>query len=315
MNTATDAVPDSPLGAQPTAAQSRATRPFYWSVRRELWENRSIYIAPVIVGCLGFVGFIISAIGLPERRRALLLLDPAQQRARIEMPYDAVAMMLMFTSFIVGVFYCLDALHGERRDRSILFWKSLPVSDLTTVLSKISIPLVVLPLITFVVVVVTQTLMWLWTAMLLLANDLPLTNSSQLPLLQGWLVLLYGLVVIKLWHAPIYAWLLLVSAWARRATFLWAVLPLSIAAVERIAFQTSYVGEFFSNRLSGGIEKAFKFKLQAAAAPHRHAMPTVDITDLTPLNYLSSAGLWLGLLAAAALLFAAMHLRRSRGPL
>ena len=51
----------------------------------------------------------------------------------------------MFTTFIVGVFYCLDALHGERRDRSILFWKSLPVSDLTTVLSKASIPLVVLP--------------------------------------------------------------------------------------------------------------------------------------------------------------------------
>ncbi len=81
-------------------------------------------------------GASISAIGLAARRRAVLLLDPATQRADIEQPYDIVAMMLMFTAFLVGVFYCLDALHGERRDRSILFWKSLPVSDFTTVLSK-----------------------------------------------------------------------------------------------------------------------------------------------------------------------------------
>ena len=54
---------------------------------------------------------------------------------------------IMFATFLVGIFYCLDALHGERRDRSILFWKSLPVSDLTTVLSKASIPFAVLPLI------------------------------------------------------------------------------------------------------------------------------------------------------------------------
>ena len=57
----------------------------------------------------------------------------------------------MGTAFIVGIFYSLDALHGERRDRSILFWKSMPVSDLTTVLSKASIPLVVLPLLSFAI--------------------------------------------------------------------------------------------------------------------------------------------------------------------
>ena len=98
-------------------------------------------------------GFAISTIGLAGRRRAvLLLLNPALQRARIEEPYDLAAMMMIFTVFIVGVFYCLDALHGERRDRSILFWKSLPVSDLTTVLSKVTIPLVILPLVAFAMV-------------------------------------------------------------------------------------------------------------------------------------------------------------------
>lgn len=311
MTTTVNALPESSLPSRPTAAATNpAIRPFYWSVRRELWENRSIYIAPIAAGCLGFFGFIMSTIGLPERRRAVLLLnDVALQRARIEWPYDMVAMMLMFTSFIVGVFYSLDALHGERRDRSILFWKSLPVSDLTTVLSKLTIPLAVLPLLTFAVIVVTQTLMWIWTAMLLLANGLPLPTSAQLPLFQSWLVLLYGLVAIKLWHAPIYAWLLLVSGWARRATFLWAVLPvLAVAALEAMAFQTRKFLDFIGYRLAGGMSHAFAFNPQ-----EKH--PTVDLHQLTPGNYLTTPGLWLGLVFAAAVIAGVVHLRRSRGPL
>ena len=126
-----------------------ATKPFYWSVWRELWENRSIYVAPSIVAAIILFGSFVASFHLPERRQNALLLDPERQRAAIELPYDIVAMMLIFTAFIVGVFYCLDALHGERRDRSILFWKSLPVSDLTTVLSKAIIPLAVLPVIAF----------------------------------------------------------------------------------------------------------------------------------------------------------------------
>src|SRR5213080_2853925 len=145
MNNPSNAVPELPNESQgfAPAAMSPTTRPFYWSVWRELWENRSIYIAPLIVAVVQVFGFAISTIGLAERRRAVLLLDdPAKQRAAIEATYDAAAMMMIFVVFIVGVFYCLDALHGERRDRSILFWKSLPVSDLTTVLSKVTIPLV-----------------------------------------------------------------------------------------------------------------------------------------------------------------------------
>src|ERR1044071_4428015 len=135
---------------QPRAADiSRTTRPFYWSVWRELWENHSIYIAPLIVSAIILFGSLIAAFHLPGRRQNALLLDPVRRRAAIELPYDIAAMMLIFTAFIVGVFYCLDALHGERRERSILFWKSLPVSDLTTGLSKVTIPLVVLPLIIF----------------------------------------------------------------------------------------------------------------------------------------------------------------------
>src|ERR1700730_11726263 len=109
--------------APESQAIALATRPFYWSVWRELWENRSIYIAPLIVAAVQVFGFAISTIGLAERRRGGLLLERARKRAAIEVPYDVAAMMMIFIVFIVGVFYCLDALHGERRDRSILFSK------------------------------------------------------------------------------------------------------------------------------------------------------------------------------------------------
>src|SRR5207247_499338 len=127
-------------------------------------------------------------------------------------------------------------------ERSILFWKSLPVSDLTTVLSKTSVPLVVLPLVSFAVIVATQFMMLLISTAALLPSGLAATTWANFNLLQQSLVLLYGLIAIALWHAPIYGWALLVSGWVRRATFLWAVLPLlGIAFFEKITFNPSMV--------------------------------------------------------------------------
>ncbi len=279
------------------------TRPFYWSVRRELWENRSIYVAPSIVAAIILFGSFVASFHLPERRHNALLLDPARQRAAIELPYDIVAMMLIFTAFIVGVFYCLDALHGERRDRSILFWKSLPVSDLTTVLSKVTVPLVVLPLLCFAIVVVTQFIMLLISTAVLLPRGLAATTWANFNLFQQSLILLYGLVAIALWHAPIYGWALLVSGWVRRATFLWAILPLiAISFFEKITFNTSHFASMLKERVIGFAPEAFAFRAH-------------EVPQLTPLKYLSTPGLWLGLIFAAVFVAAAVRLRRYRGPL
>jgi len=308
MNTESNAASESPNESQRSAP---VTRPFYWSVWRELWENHSIYIAPLIVAAVQVFAFAISTIGLAERRRALLLFDDAaKQRAGIEMPYDAAAMMMIFVVFIVGVFYCLDALHGERRDRSILFWKSLPVSDLTTVLSKSTIPLAVLPVIAFAFIVCVQLIMLLMTSANLLMHGMsPATTFAHVPVFQNWLVMLYGLIAIALWHAPIYGWLLLVSGWARRATFLWAVLPIiAVQIFEKITFNTSYFAKLVQHRLMGFAPHAFGF--------HGDGHPTIDsLAQLTPGRYLSSPGLWIGLIFAAVFIAAAIRLRRYRGPL
>ena len=130
----------------PTRHWTSATRPYYWSVRRELWEYRSIYIAPLAVAAVYLFGFLISTIHLRAKVRAL---DPAKLQAALQQPYDFVALLIMLTTILIAVFYCLEAFQGERRDRSVLFWKSLPVSDLTTVLAKATIPIVIIPLISF----------------------------------------------------------------------------------------------------------------------------------------------------------------------
>ena len=306
MNTPSITIPESPNQSQGIAIAP--TRPMYWSLRRELWENWSIYIVPLIVALVVLLGFLASTIGLAERRRAVLLLDPAKARAGIEAPYDVAAIMLIFTAFIVGVFYCLDALHGERRDRSILFWKSLPVSDLTTVFSKATIPLAVLPVITFVIIAVTQLVMLLWTSGLLIAHGMsPESTWTIIPWFQNWMVLVYGLVALALWHAPIYGWALLISGVARRATFLWAVLPPFVIAIfEKISFNTSHFAGLLKHRLLGFGEEAFAF------APKGN-MPIV--MELTPGKFLSTPGLWIGLVFAAAFIVAAIRLRRFRGPL
>jgi ABC-2 type transport system permease protein len=310
VNTQSNAIPESPLESQVIApAVISATRPMYWSVRRELWENRSIYIAPLAVAALILVGFLISTIHLPDKMRAALALDPVHQHELIEQPYTFAALLIMGTAFIVGVFYCLDALHGERRDRSILFWKSLPVSDLTTVLSKASIPLVVLPLLTFAITVVTQWIMLLVSTAVLLGSGVSVaTLWTQLPLFQMALMLLYHLVAIHaLWYAPIYGWLLLVSGWARRAAFLWAALPLlTIGVVEKIAFNTSHFAAMLEYRMSGGAAGIAFTAGNVAIHP---------LTHLAPLNFLSSRGLWIGLVVFAAFLAAAVRLRRYQGPI
>jgi len=313
MNTESNTANSEVTGPGYNPAPMSATQPFVWSVRRELWENRSISFAPLIAGSVIIFGSLITAYRLPRLRMNALALEPTRMRAAIEAPYDIAAMMIMFTAFIVAVFYCLDALHGERRDRSILFWKSLPVSDFTAVLSKAFIPLVILPLFTFAVIIATQFVMLLISTAALLPSGMAGTTWKLLPWFQLSIILFYGIVTMALWHAPVYAWLLLASGWARRATFLWAVLPwLAIAAVEKIAFNSAYFAQMLGRRVGGSFEEAFV----VTKYPKGSHYPVVDrLTQLDPLKFLTSPGLWIGLLFAAAFLVAAVRLRRYRGPL
>lgn len=300
MSTVTTAVPQTPV----TPAGSFA-RKFYWTVRRELWENRYLYIAPAVIGVVFLLGVAVSAIHLVPALFAQGSSKTTGGMAKYALsPYDFAAGLMMLTSILIGAFYSVEALYGERRDRSILFWKSMPVSDWTTVLSKAAIPILLVPLFGFFVAVVTH----LGVLIIALVSGGAAAHIGVGPFFQMELLMLYHFITVHaLWPAPVYAWFLLVSAWSRRVPFIWAVLPpLAVFAVEKIAFNTSYLAETLGGRILGaGAPSAMEMA---------NAFPTNPATHVTPGMYLVSPGLWIGLAITGALLFAAARLRRQQGP-
>ena len=311
MTSSSDAMPDTeatPRGISSTAAASSWTRTLYWSVRRELWENRSIYLAPAITAAVVVFAILVGTIWPPRIIRAGS--GHAIPAATLHtLPYGIAAAAIMLIGIVVGVFYCLGALQGERRDRSILFWKSLPVSDLVTVLSKAIIPFAVLPVCIFATVVATHLVMLvLHSAMLLAHGQNPALLLSEVPVLRLWGVLAYGLVTFALWWAPIYGWLMLVSAWARRMTFLWAVAPpIGLCIFEKLAFDSTHVAGILGHRLGGSAAEAFRASAKGS--------PDFDLPDIDPLKFLAGPGLWIGLLVGAGFFAAAIWLRRRSEPI
>jgi ABC-2 type transport system permease protein len=292
------------VGSRETApAPARAPRPFYWSVRRELWENRSIVVAPLAIATFAVVALVVHAITMPSHMPGLLANDPASGGSAFS-TYTIASILTLLTMPVVGAFYCVDALSGERRDRSILFWKSLPVSDRTTVLAKAAIPLLVLPLITFAATLAMHvTLLLLSVAALLVQGESAAPLWRELQLWRMWPSLLFALGATALWLAPVYACLLLVSGWARRTAALWAVLPLlALGVLEKLAFDTLYVQALVQHRVFGWYFLAF---VPTKSAP---------LSSSTPGRFLASPALWLGLALAVAFLAAAVLLRRRREP-
>ena len=286
-------------------------RPYYWSLRRELWENRSLIFAPIAMASVVMFSCFISAVMLPHRMRTLITAPPARQIASLNSPFNFAAGMLVITACFVGAFYCVDALYSERRDRSILFWKSLPVADRTAVLAKASIPAIVLPVITYALILVIHVFTWMLSAMVLAGRRQAFELFwNHVHVSQLWVAILFALIAIVLWLAPAYTWLLLVSAWAKRVPLLWAVLPLlAIAMFEYAAFHSSLFFHFLGYRFTGWFKEGFIDPKQAAANP------VTPIEAIRLANFLSTPGLWIGLMFAAVFLFAAIKLRHDREPI
>jgi ABC-2 type transport system permease protein len=270
-------------------------RSVFWSVRRELWENRSIYLAPLIVGMVIVLGsFVATAAGRHS------------QPNEFARGCELAAAALMATTLIVAIFYCLDALYGERRDRSVLFWKSMPISDWTVVLSKMAVPLLVLPVVTFAITIAVQSIMLLMSTAILSMKGHNAAALWRLPWLQMSTGLLHHLITVHaLYYAPIFGWLLLVSAWAKRLPFLWAFLPLAaIGFIEKIAFSTTHFAAMLGSRISGGMD----------GDPAKGATMLMP-WPAHPLEFLTKPGLWIGLAIAAACVGGAVRLRRRRDPI
>ena len=325
------------------------TNTMKWLLRREFWEHKgSMFWAPLIVGSLLVVllgctiTWGIMAHGIPAHvavnghtlpKAGLDHLLPAETKMMVAMIASGMYMGAAAPLFAIltGVvfFYCLGALYDERRDRSILFWKSLPVSDPMTVVSKAVMAMVVAPAITLVLAIVASLALLFVACMALSTQGLNLFTSllasSDLYLSPLRLVALLPVYVV--WALPTVGWLILVSSWAKSKPFLWAVgvpvVALVIikwinAALENFSGQTLLLSHYASDvvaRILGGIVPGIWFTFQPGLQRGMHPSPNgFDMGGLVSQSYLSLAGIdaWIGVAMGVAMLYAAIRMRRWR---
>jgi len=292
---------------------------FITLLRRELWEHRAIVHVPLVL----FGAIVLSLLALARKiTRAirdnghdLTGMDPGTLHNALGSLTAIVVLLFMFVMAWVVIFYLMDCLRAERNDRSIMFWKSMPVSDMATVFSKLAIATLVAPLIggiaSFVCLIV---LLGILSIIALLAGidgwDLIWTNSALLG--QAGRVL-YAIPVQALWFLPITAWLMLISAFANRAVMLWVVLPpAGLAWIESLLFGTTGIAGFIARHVSG------IFPVLSISKSSIH-IDTNHLSDYTgpllqdivrPTEYLQNPELWQGLVVGALLLAATVWLRR-----
>jgi len=280
-------------------------------IRRELWEHRALWVVPLVIA-----GLIVVAAMFPHASMQIDSADiatPEKYRGLFGLFHSAMTVPQLLLLSVLLPYYLIDCLFAERKDRSILFWKSLPVSDAETVLSKLLVALVVVPLGVFVLTLFTDV-----AASAILAvrfHGAPLVRAFLRWDTQAWLYtqgrILAALIVVLLWYAPIAAYLMLVSGWAKRSAFLWAALPPLVAMlIEKIAFGTSYFAKFLGYRLkiSDILGLHHEAGGQAAMAAGEHASGMLD--RLTPWTACANLDLWLGLAATAGLVWLTIRVRR-----
>lgn len=325
----------APDEASPSArsAQPRVLPALVTLIRREIWEHRQLWLAPLVVAVLVVACAFVSDLG-PINLSGLAQIGPitlgSQAGLASQLPDEVrpavfglghwlLSVPLYLTLVLVLSFYLGDCLYAERKDRSILFWKSLPVSDLTTVGSKALVGLVLVPLGVYVLALVTDLLfsgIWHLRAYLGAPSELLLPWDMGAWLrMQG--LMLIGVVVSILWYAPIGAYLLLVSAWARRAPFLWASLPpLLIPLAERLSRGTHYIWDWETYRSFGvmqlpAVREAMASSRLSIGTSHLIVLPQV-LDHLSLWKLFANIDVWGGVVVAVALILLTARIRRYR---
>ncbi|HEX5056596.1 MAG TPA: hypothetical protein VFX02_08870 [Gammaproteobacteria bacterium] len=293
---------------------------FYWLLKREIWEHRSFVIVPLLMAGVALL-FMLAGVtqglshqdGMEHVREHFRIPDvsPENRYLAVRVAIMTTAMPLNFVMLILIAVYLLDALYGERRDRSILFWKSLPVSDTSVVLSKLATATLAAPLITLTVTAAAQLIALVMASIAFLALGLTGWGWIWNPLgwLSGWAMLGYGYILLWAVMLPYLAWLLLASAWARRAPFLWAAVP----PIALMIFEKWFLGSSHLARLIFGHVHDL--------LPRTFSLPRPDLLKIIPnqqtglqpgLEFFAQPEIWGGIFVAVLFIAAAVWLRRYR---
>jgi ABC-2 type transport system permease protein len=283
---------------------------YAWLVRREFWENRSIWVVPAIIGGVLMLAALFGRVDLVE------LTSAAERHAVGGMILFAFGVTFFVVMSIYSTWYLLDCLYADRKDRSVLFWKSLPISDTATVLSKLVLGLIIIPLVYFAAADVTTLLM----AFIISVRASALIGSAlwQPDLwLQLQALWLYLIITTAIWYLPIAAWLMVISAWARRAVMLWAILPpLALYWAERKFIGSNVIGRQLADRLFGFPARAFHYSegalMSTAIGNDTIVTPRSIWVLLDPGAFFASPATWIGAVIGIALIYGAIQLRYRR---
>jgi ABC-2 type transport system permease protein len=296
-------------------------------IRRELWEHRAIYVMPLVIALLVSLGAVTGQVAVSGFDHAVDIgilgatnLGDTGRSAAITALMISLSGTFVFAMWILTIFYSLDALYAERKDRSILFWRSIPSTDFETVLSKLLTALLVIPLVTFVFIVLTHLVVLMVTSVWLGARG---ANTWHLiwtaaPFVDNWTATLVFLLALPLWLSPFVGWSLFVSAFAKRSPFLIAALPIAILPLlERIIFHTTVFAEAFFVRsvkmpLFRGLDN---LELLFQEGEHFKMVGDASVSLLALLDlgrFFSSPALWLGLVVCGIFTTAAIYIRRYR---
>jgi ABC-2 type transport system permease protein len=281
---------------------------YFWLVRREFWENKAIWIMPAAIGCALTVAALFGRveISLPSL--------PMQNRSGAAMAMFAFGAVFYAAMAIYSCWYLLDCLYADRKDRSVLFWKSMPVSDSATVLSKLFVALIAIPAVYFAAADLATVLM-----AIIASARLSLGSALWQPefWLQVQILWLYAIVTTAIWYLPISGWLLVVSAWAKRAVILWSILPpLAAALAERLFVGTHVIAQALLVRLFAGYVQTAFYDPSAHEWSMRAGDPAAALGSawhvLDLARFFSSLETWIGALVGVVLIALAIQLRTRR---
>ena len=276
---------------------------FPWLIRREVWESRGLWLIPTVTAGVIILAALFTQAGHVE-------LDSGVEVTQLCRYFLLIAGGIFFALVLLySSWYFTDSLHNDRRDRSILFWKSLPISDTATVLSKLTVGLLLAPLVYFAIADVTALL----TAFVLSIRFHSMLGASLWQgnlWLQAQVLWLYVILTSAIWFLPVSGWILLVSAWANRAVLLWSILPLVAGTfLEHWIVGSDYLLGVIKVRLFG----YFAFALHGEYLENE---ATIGAKSIWPLmdagGFFTSPQTWIGLAVGAALIVAAIQMRMRR---
>jgi len=298
-------------------------------IQRELWEHRAIYIAPIVIALIVSLMLVTGQVAVSSMDHVVDLaivgatnLGNNERSAAVTVMMTATSPMFLITMWIMTIFYALDSLYAERKDRSILFWRSLPVTDSERVISKLLTALLVIPLITFVMIMFTHlmvlTISSIWVG--IRGADGWYLIWSSAPLLDNWVATLIFVLAIPLWLSPFVGWFLFISAFTKRSPFLTAFLPLIVLPMlEKILLGSTMFAETFferSTKLPLFQMKdldAFDIFSESGINPDMVSESGLSLLSLIDLGrYVSSPGLWAGIVVCGLFTAAAVYVRRFR---